>query len=473
MNKKARSILRNLSYTVTANFATLAISILLNLFVPKFLGVTEYSYWQLYVFYSSYVGFLHFGWIDGIYLKIGGEEYDELDKKTLGSQFWYLVILEIIISSIVIFCTFHLVVRKHQSLILILTAVESVVIIAKTYILYIFQSTNRIKEYAQLSRNDRYMYLLFVGIYLIIGGRDFYWLIIMDILSKVFMTLWGMIRIKDMVTKKCLPLKNMYLEILDNISIGSKLMISNVASMLILGTIRFFVQQRWSIETFGKLSFILSISNMALTFINAIGIVMFPLLRRTNRDKLPKLFLTLRNIFVPLTYGLLLFYIPAKLILEFWLPAYQDSLVYMGILFPIVVYEGRMSLLINTYLKSLREEKKILFVNVVTLLISIIFSLITVFVFGNLTFSVILIIFCLAFRCNLAELLLCRAINVKLGYQIILETGLTVSFVLCNLIFNNPQISLVLYGICFVSYLLIIRRPVIVSSLDLLNMIKK
>ena len=76
-------VFRNLYYTVGANFITLAISVLLNLFVPKLLGVREYSYWQLYVFYSSYVGFLHLGWIDGIYLKIGGEEYENLDKYSL------------------------------------------------------------------------------------------------------------------------------------------------------------------------------------------------------------------------------------------------------------------------------------------------------------------------------------------------------------------------------------------------------
>ena len=135
-------------------------------------------------------------------------------------------------------------------------------------------------------------------------------------------------------------------------------MISNIASMLIIGTIRFFVQQKWTIETFGKLSFTLSLSNMFLTFINAIGIVMFPLLRRTNQQRLPELFRILRDLFVPITYGLLIFYIPAKLILSMWLPEYTESLNFMGILFPIVIYEGRMSLLINTYLKTLRKRKK-------------------------------------------------------------------------------------------------------------------
>ncbi|OTO76655.1 hypothetical protein A5865_000513, partial [Enterococcus sp. 12E11_DIV0728] len=61
--------------------------------------------------------------------------------------------------------------------------------------------------------------------------------------------------------------------------------------MLIIGSIRFFVEKRWTIETFGKLSFTLSISNMFMTFINAVGVVMFPLLRRTNQNKLPHLYI--------------------------------------------------------------------------------------------------------------------------------------------------------------------------------------
>ncbi|HGF7661629.1 TPA: hypothetical protein QFS65_001039, partial [Enterococcus faecium] len=199
MNTKAKSVIKNLYYTVAANFATLGISILLNLFVPKLLGVTEYSYWQLYVFYSSYVGFLHFGWIDGIYLKIGGEEYNKLDKRSLGSQFWYLTIFEFFVSIAIVVWAYFFMPNSSQSLILILTAVVSVITIVKTFILYIFQSTNRIKEYAQLSRNDRYLYVLFIAIYFALGGRDFYWLIIMDIASKLIVTLWGMSRIKDML----------------------------------------------------------------------------------------------------------------------------------------------------------------------------------------------------------------------------------------------------------------------------------
>ena len=473
MNDKAKSVMKNLYYTVAANFVTLGISVLLNLFVPKLLGVTEYSYWQLYVFYSSYVGFLHFGWIDGIYLKIGGEDYEKINKREIASQLRYLLIFELILSGIFIICSCIFLPKSVQKVVLILTAIVSVITIIKTFILYILQSTNRIKEYAQLSRNDRYLYVLFIAIYFLIGGRSFFWLINLDILSKLIVTIWSMSFIKDMLSEKVISLKILFPKIMDNINVGSKLMISNIASMLIIGIIRFFVQQKWSIETFGKLSFTLSLSNMFLTFINAIGVVMFPLLRRTNNQKLPQLFKILRGLFVPLTYGLLLFYVPAKLILSLWLPEYAESLNFMGILFPIVIYEGRMSLLINTYLKTLRKEKTILFVNLITFVVTLLSSLIIIFIVGNLNLTVALILISLGFRCNLAEFLLCKDMRLKVGKYQILESILTIFFIFSNLYFNGSLKSLLAYGFIYLIYLILMNQKITHSFKEFRNLIKE
>ncbi|WP_270346127.1 lipopolysaccharide biosynthesis protein [Enterococcus thailandicus] len=471
MNNKAKMIIKNLYYTVAANFVTLAISVLLNLFVPKLLGVKEYSYWQLYVFYSSYVGFLHFGWVDGIYLKIGGENYDDLDKRNLGSQYWYLIFMEMIISFCVVISTVLLVPSSNKKIILLLTAIVSVITIAKTFIQYILQSTNRIKEYAQLSRSDRYIYICMIGFYFLLGGRNFYWLIIMDILSKLIMTLWGMYHIRDMISVKLITGKLIFTEILDNINVGSKLMLSNIASMFIIGSIRFFVERRWTIEVFGKLSFTLSISNMFLTFINAVGVVMFPLLRRTDEKKLPSLYETLRGLFVPLTYLILVFYGPARYILSMWLPEYAESLKFMGILFPIIIYEGRMSLLINTYLKTLRQEKTILFVNVLTLAATLLASLIIIFVMGNLTLAVVLIMCSLAFRCIVAELLLSRYMKISVWKNEILETFITIVFVAGNLYLSLWD-SVILYIIIFTIYIAISWKKIMDNKNKFIYLIK-
>ena len=82
LNTKFKIILENITYTFTANIFTMLISVVMTLILPKFLGVTDYSYFQLYIFFISYVGFFHFGWIDGIYLKIGGMEYENLNKNS-------------------------------------------------------------------------------------------------------------------------------------------------------------------------------------------------------------------------------------------------------------------------------------------------------------------------------------------------------------------------------------------------------
>ena len=55
MNKK--TILQNMSVAFLAQGVTLALSVIQTMIVPKLLGVEQFGYWQLYIFYVSYVGF--------------------------------------------------------------------------------------------------------------------------------------------------------------------------------------------------------------------------------------------------------------------------------------------------------------------------------------------------------------------------------------------------------------------------------
>lgn len=470
LNTKAKNLLKNLNYTFTANFLVLGISVLLNLLVPKFIGVREYSYWQLYVFYTSYVGFLHFGWLDGIYLKDGGKEYDQLDKDSLGSQFWYLLLLELVISLLIVSYALFFSTSSIKKAVLILTAFVSIIRNLNTFVLYIFQTTNRIKEYAQLSRNDRYLYTILLASYLLIGGRNFFVLICLDVFSRVVITFWGFFKIKDILLRRVVSLRMISAEIFDNIKIGSNLMLSNIAGMLIIGISRILIEYKWNVETFGKLSLTLSISNMFMTFINAVGVVMFPLLRRTSQKNLSSLYADLRNVFVPLSFFFLVFFQPIKFILELWLPSYEQSLVFMGILFPMIVYEGRMSLLTTTFLKTIRQEKKILYSNVIALIFAIIFSIFATILFRNLLLSVGVIIVSLILRCIIAEKILADFLNVKINI-ILLELFLTVIFIFSNIYLDNIN-SFFVYLFLFLGYIILVRKKSINSINRLFKLIR-
>lgn len=454
MNEKTKHLFKSLNYTVTANFLVLGISIILNLVVPKFLGIADYGYWQLYVFYSSYVGFFHLGWIDGIYLKIGGAEYDDLDKNSLGTQLRYLFLFELFLAFLLSTYALLFVSDSNRQMIWLATSVMLVVANLKSFVLFVLQSTNRIKEYAKLSREDRYLYLIGAMCYLLLGGRNPFILIAMDVLSKLIVMIWGLTRIKDIVRSRRNSLSETVVTIKENILIGSNLMLGNIASMLILGVSRFWVERKWSIETFGKLSFALSISNMFMLFINSVSVVLYPVLRRTNQSNLPRLYLQVRNVFVPFTFFLMLFFSPIRSLLEWWLPEYSSSLFFMGILFPMIVYEGRVSLLVNTYLKTMREEKIILVSNVITVLLASFLSFIYIYIFESINLTVISITFSLVFRCILAETMLMRVMKENVNKENMIELLLVILFIVGNLFLSNLT-SFIVYLIGFVIYIIL------------------
>ena len=46
--------------------------------LPKYLSIETYAGLKTFLLYTSYVGILHFGYVDGIYIRYGGKEKEEL-----------------------------------------------------------------------------------------------------------------------------------------------------------------------------------------------------------------------------------------------------------------------------------------------------------------------------------------------------------------------------------------------------------
>lgn len=132
----------NVSYTLTANIITLLISILVISILPKLMGVSEYSYFQLYIFYTSYVVFFHLGLPNGIYLRYGGKEFSELNQGQYRIQFWILVLFTFFISmSGSIYFILHFGIT-NKSYIFIMTCICGLLVLPRDYILLTFQATN-------------------------------------------------------------------------------------------------------------------------------------------------------------------------------------------------------------------------------------------------------------------------------------------------------------------------------------------
>lgn len=71
----------------------------------------DYGGWQLYLFYFYYTGFFHFGWLDGMYLRYGGSNYEDLNKTLYGTQIACLIGLESLLAICIIIGTYIYITR--------------------------------------------------------------------------------------------------------------------------------------------------------------------------------------------------------------------------------------------------------------------------------------------------------------------------------------------------------------------------
>ncbi|MGV3162887.1 lipopolysaccharide biosynthesis protein [Streptococcus hyovaginalis] len=469
MNKeKIFNILKNFGYVISSNLLTLIVSSVVILILPKVIGVNEYGYWQLYTFYLTYIGFFHFGWCDGIYLKFGGENYSALDKKYFASQVSSFIIFQSIISLLSIIAS--LLFSKNSSTLFIFLALSLNFVITNTRLLFIYtlQTTNRIKEASIITISDRFIYVIFLLFLLFSNNTSFQRMIIADNIARVISLFCALYICKDITfisDRKLVQIKDSW----DNIKVGSNLMLANIASSLIIGVVRFAIQKGWDIATFGKVSLTLSLSNLVMTFINAIGIVVFPMLKRTSSDKLALVYKSMRLILMLTLLTMLIVYYPLRIILEYWLPAYKDSLEFMGMVFPMIVFEGKTSLLLNTYLKAMRQEKLIFKINFLTTIISIFMAVLSVVILKSLFFSVLSIVILLSFRSTLLELKVTRLLNLNILKDLFLEFIIVFTFI-CGNIFLDMRISIILYLISLMVYYYITFIKENISLKNLLRM---
>lgn len=447
------SFVKNVSYTAVANILSMLISAIALLVIPKIVSVETYGYFQLYTFYIFYVGVSYLGWCEGIYLREGGKHYKDLDKPMYSAQFWLLGLFEVILYGIIlIFAVFYSNdVNKHYVYMFVCTAAVGMCL--RWFITFILQATARIKEFAIITISERIVYIMLVVILLALGYRNFILLIGADVAGKYISLLIGMWYCRDMVFSKPSFSKSIFGEIKENMSAGIKLMFAVLSSMLIIGVIRFGVQSKWDIATFGKVSLTLTISNMVMTAINAIAVVLYPMLRRTSREQLPKLYGIMRVLLMGIIFGGLMFYYPAQRILSAWLPQYADSIRYAAILLPVCVYESKTAMLINTYFKALRLENMMMICNIAALAVSVVCAVLSIVVFESVTLAIISILIALMFRGIFSELVLSHHIDVSVKKDIVIEFIMSIAFIICNWYLGFTGMGI--YALCYVGYILL------------------
>lgn len=190
--------------------------------------------------------------------------------------------------------------------------------------------------------------------------------------------------------------------------------------------------------------------------------VLFPMLKRVDKYELENLYTKIRSLLMIVVFSALLLYLPIRKIFSFWLPEYAESFKYMAILFPMIVFESKMSLLMNTYLKALRLERKLLFINLTSVGISIILAYICCAILHSLGYAVVSIIIVLIIRCIIAEVTLKKYIDIKIYKDVLCEIILTTIFIFGSWCISGLY-GLLLYLISYFAFIILNLKRIMQS----------
>lgn len=454
MNKK---FLNNLKFAFIAQSVSILFSLIMYLILPKIIGVINYSYWQLFLFYTNYSGFFHLGLVDGIYLKLGGREYKELNYKRIGSQFKIMFFFHMLIAIVcaIAFCCSDL--EEERVFVILCTILYIVIYCIENFLGFVLQAVNLTKKYSIAVIIEKIVCLIGTGLLLINRIESFKWYVSLYVFSKFFNIIYLIISSKEIVFCEFENLKKVLKEMRKNISIGSVLMFSGIASSLIIGCGRMIIDGIWGIEKFGKVSFSISMINMVLLFIRQVSMVLFPALREIEENERKRIYNFSKSILYIMLPMIFIAYIPGKEILELWLPQYAESLQILAITLPICIFDAKMQILGNTYFKVLRKENILLKVNVGVMIISFALSLFMGMVWNSMIAIVIVMVFCIALRSIISEIYLDRYYrnNIRETLKsILLETCITILFMYISYNYNNIIAFIIIVSV-YVIYLII------------------
>lgn len=454
MNTKKMA--KDIVYAFAAQGLGTGVSVILTLLLPKVLGVTEFGYWQLFIFYLSYVGFFHFGINDGVYLIHGGESRDALDKKAINSQFLVSIIYQTVISVAVILFALIGPFEAQRQFVIVWIGIILLANNCSFYLGYVFQAVNETSLFSFSAALDALAFFGALIILVVFGVDSFEPYIIFYTLAKFLRLAYCLYKARDILSAGVLTHSESVKESIESIRVGIKLMFANTVSSLILGVVRFFVDLNWGIEVFSIVSFSLSIATFFLTFLTQISMVLFPNLKQLDFHGCSSAFCLMRDILDLLLPAVYIFYGPITVVLNWWLPQYARSIQLFAVLFPICVFEGKMDIVGTTFFKVLREEKRLLEVNLATLLFSFVCTIFGTYVVNSVEFVLFCVVVALAFRCLLSELLIGRTLNVSQAKLSFVSAILSLGFVITAQLFS-PLLTSVIFLFVYSAYLVINR----------------
>ena len=157
---------------------------------------------------------------------------------------------------------------------------------------------------------------------------------------------------------------------------GIILTISYQVSTLIFTLDQQFVLIAFDEFTYGIYSFAYTLISMVTTVINAVSVVLLPMLRQKREEDMLNDFEYNMSVISIVVFAALLGYYPLGLVVQGLLPAYSSAMHYVEVIFPGLAISCCINIIMFTYYKALNQQMKYLKCSVWALIFSTVLNMV-------------------------------------------------------------------------------------------------
>ena len=473
---KYKNIIFNIMKVTTSNIIKLFAGVVVGFILPKIIGVSDYGYHKTFTLYATYVSLLSFGIVDGIYLKYGGKNYDQLNREQFRLYSKAFIVLQVSIALIGVFIA-NFFLQKDAKFILICLAIF---LIANNVTAY-FQTISTITaRFSELTFRNVIQSVLNIIAVLVLWGiyhihsefANYKVYTIFYVLIFSILAIWYVYTYRNIVFGK----NSKWVKERKNIRyfaiIGCPLMVANICSSLVLSLDRQFVNILFDKKTYALYAFAYNMLALVTTATSAISTVLYPTLKRENIDSLKKSYSILVGVVLLIVYGCIIIYYPLCIFVNWYLPQYSNSLIIFQIIFPGLAISSVITIVMHNYYKTLGINLLFFFKGIFALILSAVANAIAYYCFKTTqAISIASIITLIIWYC-VVEYYFINNMNVKYKENFIYMILMMLFFYSLNYIIQNLFVGCIIYGIGFVLISYSIYKKEIRNFLNKFNKVR-
>ncbi|QTA38499.1 polysaccharide biosynthesis protein [Thermosipho ferrireducens] len=360
-------IKKNILIVLIINFFNLITGMINGFLIPAFLNIDNYALFKTYGLYIGYLGILSFGFLDGIYIKYGGESISKINKKQISFEYVFLLKFQILISVFVLIFGI-----LSKNVIIITLSIAIIPNNFRIFFRFIFQATGELDSYSKIGILYSILLCLSNLIIIFFIKKDSYLLFIFVnlIISYIIFIIFDIEFRKLLWTRK-----KEEVDVIPIFKTGLFIMLGNLFAMLFYSMDRWFVKFLLTTKDFAYYSFAISMMNIINLLISSVAISLYPAF---SRGYTPGIVKEIKKYLIIISSFSSLGYYAFSFIINMWLKKYTYSLLVISVLFaglPAIAVIN--ALYINLY-KANKQERKYFYTVIKMAVVSFVLNVLAV-----------------------------------------------------------------------------------------------